>query len=89
MGFAMPEYEIPYEKSADQMFEELGYKKRENETWIVYISETKDIDFYIYGKTIEIENGHESKPISIQELKAINKKCLELRMDRGVINNEI
>lgn len=67
-------------EEADKMFEELGYKKRENQTWIIYtcLEKQKDIDIYLRGKTIEINNGHESKPFTMQELKAINKKCEEL-----------
>ena len=65
---------------ADKMFEKLGYRTTKNENWIVYSRETKDIDFYLYRKTIEVNNGHESKPFTIQELKAINKKVEELRL---------
>ena len=61
------------QKTADEMFEELGY-----------IKETDDEDFigYVYGK-IAIGFIKETKEIvvvraNMQELKAINKKCEEL-----------
>ena len=64
---------------ADKMFKELGYKNvRETEYWIVYKGKEKDIDFNKKYKTIEVENGMESKKITIQELQAINEKCKEL-----------
>lgn len=64
---------------ADSIFEELGYKiVRENEYWIVYKGKEKDIDFNKKYKTIEVENGMESKKFNMQELKAINEKCKEL-----------
>ena len=65
--------------SADEMFEELGYKiVRENKYWIVYKGQGKDIDFNLKYKTIEVENGMESKKFNMQELQAINKKVKEL-----------
>lgn len=64
---------------ADEMFKELGYKNvRENENWIVYKGKEKDIDFNKKYKTIEVENGMESKKFNIQELQAINEKVKEL-----------
>ena len=64
---------------ADKMFKELGYENvRETEYWIVYKGKEKDIDFNKKYKTIEVENGMESKKITIQELQAINEKCKEL-----------
>jgi len=64
---------------ADEMLEELGYKNvRQTEYWIVYKGKEKDIDFSLRYKTIEVENGMESKNITMQELQAINEKCKEL-----------
>lgn len=68
---------------ADEMFKELGYRNvRENEHWIVYKGKEKDIDFNKKYKTIEVENGMESKKFNMQELQAINEKVGELRMDK-------
>ena len=64
---------------AEEMFEKLGYENvRETEYWIVYKGKEKDIDFNKKYKTIEVENGMESKKITMQELQAINEKCKEL-----------
>lgn len=69
---------------ADEMFEELGYKKYESEIEIKYIFEgtdtiifnkkIKDIAFYIWndGKTPL------NKTLNVYEIQAINKKCEEL-----------
>ena len=65
---------------ADEMFKELGYENvRETEYWIVYKGKEKDIDFNKKYKTIEVENGMESKKITMQELQAINEKVRELQ----------
>lgn len=59
------------DKTADEMFEELGYKKKFNNYY--------EHDF---GTTIEFENEYKEinirGPIEIQGLQAINKKCEEL-----------
>ena len=69
------------EKTADEMFEELGYiRKKANEYWIIYRNFRKDIDFNLKHKTIEVESEKESEEFDIQELQAINKKCMELRL---------
>ena len=66
-------------KNADEMFEKLGFNLvHQNVIWIVYKSKTKDIDFNLKYKTIEVENGMESKNITMQELQAINEKVKEL-----------
>ena len=72
---------------ADKMFEELGYKKEEIITEGMHnIKYYKDDDNVIYfgkddtGKTVR-KDGEYSEycdDITMQELKAINKKCLEL-----------
>lgn len=65
---------------ADEMFKKLGYENvRETEYWIVYKGKEKDIDFNKKYKTIEVENGMESKKITMQELQAINEKVRELQ----------
>ena len=72
------------EKSADEMFEELGYEKEmENKKRIMFIYEGQFFDKYIVfemiDKHIVIELGTgESTNINMQELKAINKKIEEL-----------
>ena len=68
------------EKTADEMFEELGYTNvRQNEYWIVYKGKEKDIDFSLRYKTIVLENEKKSKKLTMQELQAIYKKCEELK----------
>lgn len=73
------------EKTADEMFEELGYEKIvESNIKILYEKEghywDKDINFDLDDKevTVEMSSG-ESETIDMQELKAIYKKCEELR----------
>ena len=66
--------------SADEMFEKLGYKKKDT-YWkedkqlhfIEYSTDEISIEFSIATKHIIITNL-----INMQELKAINKKCEEL-----------
>ena len=69
------------EKSADEMFEELGYKK-DNYTEIEILyrkDENHIIRFWKKGKRIikQNEDGWYMS-ITMQELQAINKKCKEL-----------
>lgn len=72
------------EKSADELFEELGYTK--------YIDDNNNIEFYKYGMQFcdsdilySIRFYSKDKEIglnfilSMQELKAINKKCKEMK----------
>lgn len=71
-------------KTADEMFEELGYETSEKlKNGIVYLKEEEDedieisfIDYDDYGKTVEVDKF--SNLITMQELQAINKKCKEL-----------
>lgn len=72
------------EKTADEMFEELGYKILfEDKKIIQYEFEgiymDNEIKFDLKGKTVlkEYSTG-ESQEISTQELQAINKKVHEL-----------
>lgn len=67
-------------KTADEMFEELGYRKKET-TWkednkkhfTEYNSNDTQIQFSLDTKHILITNI-----LNINELQAINKKCQEL-----------
>ena len=68
-----------YNKTADEMFEELGYKKEEhhyfNCNYIAYLNKEKNaIDFMLEHKTVRIW----AIACTIQELQAINKKVEEL-----------
>lgn len=69
---------------ADKLLKELGYEKIiENKNIVQYEFEgfymDDEIKFDIKGKTVlkEYSDG-ESQEITMQELKAINKKCEEL-----------
>ena len=79
------------EKTADELFEELGYKKiRNNKDFEVYRKndyniidfERDDKRFYKSARYDTTSDG-----ITMQELQAINKKCKELRLDMIKINN--
>lgn len=66
-------------KSADEMFEELGYKEEVKYREKVYEKDDKIITFDLEKKNIICNNfydGYES--INMQELQAINKKVEEL-----------
>lgn len=73
--------------NADKMFEELGYKKAEdNEDFITYQNKdiAKLIEIYCNRKTISVYEVIDNETlltgeITIPELKAINQKCKELR----------
>lgn len=68
------------EKTADEMFEELGYVKTKiNEYWIIYKNFKKAINFNLKHKTIEVEAEMKSEEFDIQELQVINKKVEELK----------
>ena len=70
-----------YNKTADEMFKKIGYKKQENELQIKYIEDTMvmgdsfhfEIFFSKTSKLIGIKHL-----LTIQELQAINKKVEEL-----------
>ena len=77
------------EKTADEMFEELGYKKvTEHKQFSMYTKGMMVITFHKEYKDIAIntDTGEEIfgntiygfTEISLQELQAINKKCQEL-----------
>lgn len=66
-------------KSADEMFEELGYKEEVKYREKVYEKDDKIITFDLKKKNIICNNfydGYES--INMQELQAINAKVKEL-----------
>lgn len=70
---------------ADKLFEELGYKQQEDELFADYSKRNEEYDFDMDSitfnkndKTFDACSGYELKGITMQELKAINKKCLEL-----------
>ena len=69
---------IEKEKTADEMFKTLGYYKfHENSTDVRYSNSSHEIiAFYGAVKTFE----KITYPINMQELQAINKKVLELRV---------
>ena len=67
-------------KSADEMFDELGYEKEIVKNGIEYYGDDKEIDFLENAvgkmeKRIWIDDFHF---ITMEELKAINKKVEEL-----------
>lgn len=70
----------------DKMFEELGYKKYTSDDCVMYMKDLFMITFIIDNKTFitEYKQGDYNFPkirpfeINMQELKAINLKCLEL-----------
>ena len=72
-------------KTADEMFEELGYdKKQVTDAFIVYAKKELRhnreweicIDFNCYDRYLIIKN---KTYFCLEELKAINKKCEELK----------
>lgn len=75
---------IGMEETADEMFENLGYKKQDgDDCWLEYYKNsyeiTKIIEFELNEHYIFVQtNEGDSMPISLKELKAINKKVGEL-----------
>ena len=62
--------------SAKEMFEQLGYKQTNNNTYSTcYKNEEEDYYIYFYNYSKKIEVLHD---ITIQELQAINKQVEEL-----------
>ena len=75
------------EKTADEMFDELGYMQSYgaiNSKNIVFYNKEKEIWFFeeydIDDQTKDFKVIESNKRITMQELKAINKKCEDLRM---------
>lgn len=74
------------EKTADEMFEELGYKidGQETKLEVEYINDDKKIIYFDkYRKVILSYNEYDenTEELTLQDLQAINKKCKELRLD--------
>ena len=69
------------EKTADEMFKELGYKKENNpEVEIIYIKDENHIIRFWKPSQQIIKQDEQGlyMGINIEELQAINKKCKEL-----------
>lgn len=72
--------------NADEMFEQLGYKKYTSDDCIMYMKDLFMITFIIPNKRFitEYKQGDYNFPkirpfeVSMQELQAINLKCKEL-----------
>lgn len=75
-------------KTADEMFKELGYEKKEEKSYIRYnnfgnIGFGEVIDFDLKNKKFRLTNktcqgNTHFRYGTMQELQAINKKCQEL-----------
>lgn len=66
---------------ADKMFEELGYVKDETGEEIIYQLNQHEIVFYLNRKQFDCGCGIGREFITMQELKAINEKVKELRLE--------
>lgn len=76
---------IKKEKTADELFEELGYKKNKLKEFVIYSKEETRykkqkkwencLDFNCLDNCLMIKN---KQIFSTKELQAINKKCQEL-----------
>lgn len=74
------------EKTADELFKELGYEKQYENESIYYYMDIDLKDNYIVFETVyksfaKISCYHDAGDITMQELKAINEKARELRLD--------
>lgn len=75
---------------ADEMFKDLGYKKENKKYFKTYIKKHKyvtySIVFCIEQKCIEFCNDSDGyfTRFNSEELKAINEKVKELRVDRKI-----
>ena len=69
---------------ADEMFEELGYRKSLNKIGDTfgYKSYDKQIVFYETKEIIKFDENYDVEGITMQELQAINEKVKELRMEQ-------
>ncbi len=67
-----------YKKSADELFEDLGYKKQEGLREINYYRGNDEIVIYKDLKWFSCSKQEEIDFINMQELQAINKKVEEL-----------
>lgn len=71
------------EKTADEMFENLGYRKvQDDQYWVDYIRRNENITFNLTNKFMEATRKYKDsfmdKRLTIEELQAINKKCKEM-----------
>lgn len=70
------------QKTADELFEELGYKKCLDDERFIKYRRPYDNDYIIIDKVAKdfLKNFDFAywKPVNMQELQAINKKCEEL-----------
>lgn len=68
------------EKTADELFSELGYEKIDKGNWVVGYFYEKDLIFFIMEKKLVgiHKEGSTSPALPMEELQAINKKCKEL-----------
>ena len=70
--------------NAEQMFEELGYQRNEENEKIIYLIETKSLFYYqeiifnLVQKVILIDGNFLEVAIESDLLKAINKQAEEL-----------
>lgn len=72
-------------ETADNMFEKLGYKidGQETKLEVEYINDDKKIIYFDkYRKVILSYNEYDenTEELTLQDLQAINKKCMELRL---------
>lgn len=74
---------------ADKMFEELGYKKFEGLRQIEYHNKNYVIVFEKDTKVFYCSKDEYEDYITMQELKAINQKVLELRVVKKMNDIEI
>lgn len=66
------------EKTADEMFEELGYVKDDTGNELIYQLNNHEICFYLNRQSFDCGCGIGREFITMQELQAINKKVQEL-----------
>ena len=69
---------------ADEMFEELGYEKiQDDKYWVDYKKRNENISFNLTNKFIEASRKYKEdymdKRVNIKELQAINEKVKELK----------
>ena len=80
-------------KTADEMFEKLGYEKHINNNNIGYYQYDKDdntilILFIVNKKAVSLRyDGSIAPAMNMQELQAINEKVKELRLEQ--LDNKI
>ncbi len=66
---------------ADEMFDKLGYKIRDNDCYLEYRKDSENIIYFHNNNQTFIKIGKYEgmcDDITMQELQAINEKCKEL-----------